>query len=122
MPTEPLPPTLSEVVRRAVEVCDPAGEHDAVADFLRSFEDRDEPVAAIEDVESLAFGEVRRIDPDGDDPALTMAAAVTVYLGFRRDELSAPDEELLRLAARGEFDGKPPPPVADWLRERGVDR
>lgn len=32
MPTEPSPVTLAEVVRRAVEICDPAGEDEALAD------------------------------------------------------------------------------------------
>ncbi|HEY6777049.1 MAG TPA: hypothetical protein VI122_11135 [Thermoleophilaceae bacterium] len=32
MPTEPSPVTLAEVVRRAVEICDPAGEAEALAD------------------------------------------------------------------------------------------
>jgi hypothetical protein len=27
---------------------------------------------------------------------------------------------LLRLAGRAEFDGEPPPPVADWLGAEGV--
>ena len=72
------------------------------------------------DIEELAAEEARRQDPDGLDPALTMAAAVTTYLAFRRDELHADDERLLRLAARSEFDGQPPPEVADWLNARGA--
>ncbi len=120
MPTEPQPPTLSEIARRAVEACDPGGGNEAVARFLDRLADRDEPVTAIDDLEAEAFGQARRIDPDGDDPALEMAAALTVYLGFKRDELGQGDEDLLRLAARSEFDGDPPPAVADWLRERGV--
>ena len=55
------------------------------------------------------------------DPALTMAAAVTTYLGFKRRQLETDDADLLRLAARSEFDGHPPDAVADWLRERGVE-
>jgi hypothetical protein len=38
VPTEPSPVTLSKVVRRAVEICDPVGEDEApppaVADWL----------------------------------------------------------------------------------------
>ena len=30
------------------------------------------------------------------------------------------DEELLTLAARAEFQGDPPQPIADWLTDRGV--
>jgi hypothetical protein len=49
-----------------------------------------------------------------------MTAAVAVYLAHRRDEIAAPREELLRLAARAEFDGAPPDDVADWLAAEGV--
>jgi hypothetical protein len=121
VPTEPSPPTLSEVVRRAVEVCDPAAEDEALAEYLRRFEDRDEPVTAVDDLEGLAAAEARRADPEGLDPALTMAAAVTTYLGFKREEIGVPDDQLLRLAARSEFDGRPPPEVAAWLSDRGVE-
>jgi hypothetical protein len=121
VPTEPSPVTLFEVVKRAVEICDPAGEDEALADFLRRFEDRDEPITAVENLEDETLEEARWVDPEGDDPALAMAAAVTTYLGFKRDALGAPDDQLLRLAARSEFDGHPPPAVADWLRARGVE-
>ena len=51
MPTEPAPLTLSQVVHRAVEVCDPPGTDTDLADFFVRFEDADEPVSALEDVE-----------------------------------------------------------------------
>jgi hypothetical protein len=121
VPTEPQPPTLSQVVRRAVDICDPNAENEALADYLLAFEDRDDPVTAVQDLEDEAFAAARRADPEGSDPALTMAAAVTTYLGFKREELASDDASVLRLAARSEFDGNPPPAVSDWLRARGVD-
>jgi hypothetical protein len=60
------------------------------------------------------------LDPEGDIPSLQMAAAVATYLGFRRDEVDEDREELLTLAARAEFNGHPPAPVAQWLEEQGV--
>ncbi len=60
------------------------------------------------------------IDPEDGDPAVTMAAAMTVYLAHRRTELDDDREEILRLAARAEFGGGPPPPVAGWLAAEGV--
>jgi hypothetical protein len=115
------PPTLAEVVHRAVEVCDPEGSEDGPADLLRRFEDRDEPVTADNDVE-LEIAEAKgAIDPQDEDPVAVMTAAVATYLAFRRTELERDREELLRLAARAEFDGKPPPNVADWLAEQGVE-
>jgi hypothetical protein len=121
MPTEPQEPTFSEVAHRAVQTCDPVGEDEALAEYLREFEDRDEPVTAVGDLPGEATRAARRIDPDGTDPALTMAAAVTTYLGFKRRQLGTDDADLLRLAARSEFDGNPPDAVSDWLRERGVE-
>ena len=62
----------------------------------------------------------RRPPPEEGRPApgLEMAAAATC-LAFRRDEV-ADDEDLLRLAARAEYDDSPPPGVAAWLADAGV--
>jgi hypothetical protein len=120
MPTEPAPVTLSQAVHRAVEVCDPAGTDEDLADFFLRFEDADEPVAALEDVDQRLAEAAGALDPEGDVPSLQMAAAVATYLAFRRDELDEEPDELLQLAARAEFDGKPPAAVANWLEERGV--
>jgi hypothetical protein len=117
----PSTPTLAEVVRRAAEACDPTGAEEGPWELVERLEDRDEPVTAFEDVtEELA--EARgAVDPQDEDPAVIMTVAVASYLAFRRDEMDSADDELLRLAARAEFDGNPPPPVSDWLRERGVE-
>ena len=121
MPTEPQPPTLSEVVRRAVEICEPYALTGDMERFMLQFEDRDEPISAVADLQAEAFDAVRRGAEGPIDPAVTMAAAVTTYLGFRRDALNGSDEEILRLAARSEFDAHPPEDVAAWLQERGVE-
>jgi hypothetical protein len=115
------PPTLAQVVHRAVEVTDPDGAEEGPADLLRRFEDRDEPVTAEADIE-VEIAEVKgAIDPQDEDPVVVMTAAVATYLAFRRTELERDREELLRLAARAEFDGKPPEDVSRWLTEQGVE-
>jgi hypothetical protein len=98
MPTEPSPPTLAEVVHRAAEACDPEGVEE----------------------ESEIVEQKGAVDPQDEDPAVTMAAAVAVYLAYRRDEVGDDPDRLLRLAARAEFEGEPPGPVADWLAARGI--
>ena len=114
------PPTLFEVVHRAVEVTDPTGEF-GVADLLGPIEDADEPVTAHRDIE-LDLAELKgRIDPQDEDPAAMMAVAVATYLAFRRDEMDDDPEDLLRLAARAEYDGPPPEHVRAWLDQRGVE-
>jgi hypothetical protein len=120
MPTEPSPPTLFQIVHRAVEACDPQGANDGAAQLLERFEDRDEPVTALADLEETLLEAKGAIDPQDEDPVVVMAVAVAVYLAHRRDEIGAPREELLRLAARAEYDGHPPPEVAGWLADEGV--
>ena len=120
--TEPQPPTLSEVVRRAVEIVDPEGISGDVERYFLHFEDRDEPISAIEDIQAEAFDAATRMAAeDPVDPSVTMAAAVTTYLGFRRDQVDDDDLDILTLAARAEFHGNPPPEIANWLDERGVE-
>ena len=120
MPTEPEQPTLAEVVSRAAAVTDPEGVNNAVERLLRWFEDRDEPITAVADVDAELAEVTTAIDPEGDEPALTMARAVATYLAYRRDELGDDREAILRLAARAEFDDHPPEPVERWLAAQGV--
>ena len=120
MPTEPAPLTLADAVHRAVEACDPAGETSASAEVLERFEDSDQPIASLEDPErdlAEAFG---AIDPQEEDATVQMIRAVATYLAFRRDQTADSDADLLRLAARAEYDGSPPEPIRSWLAERGV--
>jgi hypothetical protein len=120
VPTEPQPVTLAQVLDRAADVVDPMGREEGVAQLLARYENRDEPVTAFDDLETeLAEGK-GAIDPQDEDPAVVMAVAVAVYLAHRRDELDDSPEEILRMAARAEFDAKPPEPVAGWLADRGV--
>lgn len=111
-------PSLAEVVHRAVEACDPAGTSEAAADFEERFQDRDEPVRGLANVE-LVLREAG-VDPEDEDPVAVMITAVATYLAHRRTELDDDREQLLRLAARAEFAANPPDHVAHWLTEQGV--
>lgn len=121
MPTEPESVTLSEIVGRAVQVVDPAGDQ-GLDDFLERFEDDDEPVSSGRaDVVSQQIAEgAGSLDPQAEDPAVQMAAAVATYLSYRRDEVDAEPGRILELAARSEFGQNPPPIVADWLADVGI--
>ena len=114
-----LPPSLFEVVHRAIEVTDPSGEF-GVSDLLGPVEDADEPVTAHQDVETDLAELKGRVDPQDEDPAVMMAIAVATYLAFRRDELDDGRADLLRLAARAEYDGSPPEHVRAWLEDEGI--
>jgi hypothetical protein len=114
-------PTVFEVVERAVEICDPAGHDPALAELLRRFEDRDEPVTALGRRRTREFFEVAwTIMGEQPDLALVMAAAVATYLAYRRDELDDDPRDILRLAARAEFGRHVPDDVVEWLAARGV--
>jgi sirohydrochlorin ferrochelatase len=115
MPTEPAPVTLAQVVHRAAEVVDPEGADPDVVDLLVRFEDADEPVTAIEDVELRIAEGAGAIDPQEESGPVQVARAVATYLAFRRDEVTDDPDEIVRLAIRAEYDGAPPAPVADWL-------
>jgi hypothetical protein len=121
MPTDPEPVTLAEAVHRAVVVVDPEGDA-GLEDLLVRFEDDDEPLdsPSAEIAEQRIAEEAGKLDPQAEDPALQMAAAVATYLAYRRDELDEEPQRLLELAARAEFDAHPPAGVEDLLADRGV--
>jgi hypothetical protein len=108
--------TLSELVRRATAIVDVDGVDDAVSEFALRHEDDDVPVRGIleELEERIAWGA-------DEDPPVVMAQAVTLYLAHRLDEVDDDPDEILRLAARSEFDGSPPAPVQDWLERNGIE-
>jgi hypothetical protein len=121
MPSNPEPVTLAEAVHRAVVVVDPDG-HAGLEDLLALFEDDDEPLdsTSAQIAEQRIAEEAGKLDPQAEDPALQMAAAVATYLAYRRDELDEEPKRLLELAARAEFDAHPPTGVEDLLADRGV--
>src|SRR5918992_6181404 len=107
--------TLSDLVRRAGAIVDVDGLDDGVAAFVLRHEDDDMPARGILDglEERIAWG------ADEDAPVV-MAQAVVLYLGHRLDEVDDDPDEILALAARSEFDGAPPGPVAQWLEANGI--
>ena len=114
--------TLSQLVHRAVEICDPDGAEEDLAELLRRFEDADEPASAVVDgIEQRMAETVGVLDPQEESPALQVASAITVYLAHRRDELDDDADDVLRMAVRAEFNGHPPANVANWLDEVGVE-
>jgi hypothetical protein len=121
VPTEPKPITLFDVAKRAVEISDPDDRDANLGDLLAQFEDEDEPVTAIQNLEERVAIAVEGVDAEIDDPAVSMAAATILYLAHRRDELHADPSRILRLAARAEWKGDPPEQVLDWLADRGVE-
>jgi sirohydrochlorin ferrochelatase len=121
MPTDPAPVTLAQVVHRAAEVVDPDGADQDVVDLLVRFEDADQPVSSIDDVELRIAEGAGAIDPQEESGPVQVARVVATYLAFRRDEVAEEPDELVRLAVRAEYDGHPPEPVTEWLALNGVE-
>ena len=117
---DPRPVSLAEVVRRAAQIVDPDDEDAIIGDFQRAFEDDDEPVAGLEGVQERVAEVLSELDPAVNNGSLSVAGAVTVYLSYRRDELREDPRELIRLAARAEWNGEPPATVVDWLDEHNL--
>jgi hypothetical protein len=121
VPRNPDPVTLFDVAKRAVEITDPPGDDPRLGELLAQFEDADEPVAAIQNLEERVAIAVEGVDVAIEDPAVSMAAATILYLAYRRDELADHPSKILRLAARAEWKGDPPEDVRDWLADRGIE-
>ncbi len=121
MPTEPRAITLFDIVKRAVDICDPNDSDERLGRLLEQFEDDDEPVTAIENLEERLAIAVEGVDVEIEDPAVSMATAVILYLARRRDELHDHPSKILRMAARAEYKGDPPEQVVEWLADRGVE-
>jgi hypothetical protein len=119
MPTEPEPLTVFDVAKRAVQICDPEDRDGVLGNLLAQFEDDDRPITSVNIEERVAVA-TEGVDYDVEDPAAQMAAAVIVYLAYRRDELDDDPEDILRLAARAEYKGEPPEAIRGWLTDRGV--
>jgi hypothetical protein len=117
---DPRPVSLAEVVRRAAQIVDPDDEDAIIGDFQQAFEDDDEPVAGLDDVQDRVAEVLSQLDPAVNNGSLSVAGAVTVYLSYRRDELHEDPRELIRLAARAEWNDEPPETVVEWLDDHNV--
>ena len=112
---------MAELVRRAVEVCDPEDREPALGRLEEQLEDDDEPVTAVENLEERLAIAAEGADYEIEDPAVSVATAL-VYLAAKRgrgDDVREP-RELMRLAVRAQWRGDPPEAIVEWLGDRGV--
>ena len=114
-------PTVAEVVRRAVALCDPDGHDPAVTELETAFEDDDRSApglgdALAEELRTTAEG----LDPEGDSGAVEMTAAVASFLATKPQ--GGDDRvDTLRVAARVAWGDQPPASVRAWLADHGVE-
>jgi hypothetical protein len=110
------PPTLSEVVRKAAGIVDPEDESALVGDFERWFEDDDEPATTIPNLDRRLAGAVDALDPDGAEPALTVAAAVVSYLATQPRHAPREPDRIVEQALRLTFGNDLPETLLPWIR------
>jgi hypothetical protein len=113
-------PTVAHVFERAAALTDPDAHDEIVAALVERFEDDERPARGVDDFEQLAWEAVGREDPEGDSPAGQMTAAAATWLVTNpgQDDDQA---RVLREAARLAYHGDPPPAVAGWLAELGIE-
>ena len=113
-------PSVSEVVRRAVELADPDDVDPTLGRLERQLEDDDEPVTAVENLEERLAIALEGADYDGENPAVAVAGAVVLYLAAHPGELDAAGDPagVVQRAVRAQWRGDTPGFVDDWLAGR----
>ena len=116
-------PTVSEAVRDAAALVDPADSDDAIMALYEIYEDDDRPVTAVEDLAGTLVATAEGIDPEGDDGAVLACAAAAAWIGMHPRDRNEDHEldHVLREATRMAFGKDLPPQVAEYLATRGVN-
>ncbi len=115
-------PTVSELVRRAVEVADPDDRDEALGRLQEDFEDDDEPITAVDNLEERLAIASEGADYEDENPAVAVALSMVLYMASRRGHADYDRDpgELMKLAARAQWHRDPPEAVVEWLADRGV--
>jgi hypothetical protein len=109
-------PSVSDIVRRAVEICDPDDVDPALGRLEEQFEDDDEPVTAVGNLEERLGIALEGADYEGENPALAVASAIAIYLAAHPYDIDRGDADAVtRLAVRDQWRGDPPRYVEEWL-------
>ena len=113
-------PSVGDVVRRAVEICDPDDVDEALGRLEEQFEDDDEPVTAVENLDEWLAIALEGADYEGENAAVAVASAVVRYLAEHPDEVDGDRnaEHVVRQAVRAQWHGDVPRYVDDWLAAR----
>jgi hypothetical protein len=113
-------PTVSDVVRRAVAICDPDDADQALGRLEQQFEDDDQPITTVENLEERLAIALEGADYEGENPAVAVASAVVLYLGAHPGEVdhTGDPDQVIRRAVRLQWHGDTPRYVEDWLGGR----
>lgn len=109
-------PSVSDVVRLAVEICDPDDVDPALGRLEEQLEDDDEPITAVENLEERLAWALEGVDYDVEDPGVAVASAIVLYLGAHPGEVESGDDEgIVERAVRAQWRGDTPDYVDTWL-------
>jgi hypothetical protein len=113
-------PTVSDVVRRAVELCDPDDVDQVLGRLEEQFEDDDEPITAVENIDERLAIALEGTDYEGENPAVAVASAVVRHLAGHPAEVDsgANPENTIRRAVEAQWHGDVPEFVEEWLNGR----
>jgi hypothetical protein len=113
-------PSVGDLVRRAVELCDPDDVDPALGSFELQFEDDDEPITAVENLEERVAIALEGADYDAENPAVAVASAVVLYLAAHPGDVDSDEDpdQLIRRAVRAQWRGDAPRYVDEWLTGR----
>lgn len=106
--------TVAEVVRDAAGIVDPADQDALVGDFERWFEDDDDPVQAVPELDRRIAAALDELDPEDDHPGLSVAAAVAIYLATRPRHEPRERDAVIHQAIRLAYGNDVPAAVAGW--------
>jgi hypothetical protein len=118
MPRDADPLSLAELIRRSIEVADPTVSDERLGDLAEQFEDDDEPVSTVDQLDEVLAEAELDVDAEGDDPSVALTIAVARYLAHHRGAVDEDDEGLVEQAVRWQWHDHPPEPVSDLLAGR----
>lgn len=113
-------PTVSDVVRRAVEIADPDDVDPALGELEVQLEDDDEPITAVENFEERLAIALEGTDYEVENPAVAVASAVALYLASHPGDVEGNNDpdDIVRHAVLAQWRGDTPRFVEDWLAGR----
>jgi hypothetical protein len=113
-------PSVSDVVRRAVELCDPDDVDPSIGRLEQQFEDDDEPITAVENLEERMAIAVEGADYEAENPAVAVASALVFHLAAHPREVDSDEDpdQVIRRAVKAQWPHGAPRSVEDWLTGR----
>jgi hypothetical protein len=118
MPRDADPLSLAQLMRRSVDAADPTATDERLADLAQQFEDDDEPVSTVDQLDEVLAEAELDVDSQGDDPAVALTVAVARYLAHHRGAVGEDDGRLIEQAVRWQWHDHPPESVSELLTDR----